>query len=228
MPTGILSFFRVLGSCGCWVVTAKNIRSPVRNLLVMSNVGKPSSVLMRRVYFALVRKPRSFEELVDMSGVGEAVLGAALDFLRAKGMVVSYKVTTKCVIFRMVRTLPLRYGWNFPWLDLMMTAEDWRIPWKQVYGEAADEAEAKFGKRFVKLLNDLLIDPNLDLIEVLEELEMSEVPLETFKLHNQEPYCLECLKKDKQFVRMILCEKSEEHCCPNCGIVRETLLTKRR
>jgi len=183
---------------------------------------------MRRIYFALVRKPRSFEELISITGVNETALDAALDFLKEKGMIVSYNVTTKCVRFRMVRTLPLRYGWNFPWLDLMMSMEDWRIPWKHVYSEATDGAEEKLGKRFVMLLKDLLVDPNLDLIEVLEELEMGEIPLETFQLHNQEPYCLECLKKEKQFIRMILCEQSEEHCCPNCGVVRETLLMKRR
>jgi hypothetical protein len=193
----------------------------------MSSLEKPSSATIRRIYFALVRKPRSFEDLAKITGVDETALGAALDFLKKKGMLVSYNFTTKCVMFRMVRTLPLRYGWNFPWLDLMMSAEDWKTPWKHVYGEAGD-AEDKLGKRFVKLLRDLLVDPNLDLIEVLAELEMEEVPLETFKLHNQEPYCLECLKKEKKFVRMILCEQSEEHCCPNCGVVRETLLTKRR
>jgi hypothetical protein len=193
----------------------------------MSNLEKPSPVLVRRIYFALVQKPRSFEELVNAAGVDEAVVGKALGFLKAKGMIVNYNFYNSAK-FRMVRTQPLRYGWNFPWLDLMMSEEDWKTPWKQVHGEAVVGAEAKFGKRFVKLLNDLLIDPNLDLIEVLEELDMDDVPLETFKLHNQEPYCLECLKKDKKFVRMILCEKSEEHCCPNCGIVRETLLTKRR
>ena len=193
----------------------------------MSNLKKPSPATMRRIYYALVRKPHSFENLVKVTGVDEATLGAALDFLKAKGMIVSYKVTTKCAMFRMVRTLPLRYGWNFPWLDLMMSSEDWNTPWKHMSREAED-AEDKLDKRFVKLLKDLLVDPNLDLIEVLEELEMTDVPLETFKLHNQEPYCLECLQKEKRFIRMILCEKSEEHCCPNCGIVRETLLTKRR
>ncbi len=193
----------------------------------MSDLKKPSPATIRRIYYALVRKPHSFENLVKVTGVDEATLGAALDFLKDRGMIVSYKVTTKCVVFRMVRTQPLRYGWNFPWLDLMMSAEDWKTPWKHMYMEAED-AEGNLDKRFVKLLKDLLIDPNLDLIEVLEELEMTDVPLETFKLHNQEPYCLECLKKEKRFVRMILCEKSEEHCCPNCGIVRETLLTKRR
>ncbi|TRO47205.1 hypothetical protein E2P60_03690 [Candidatus Bathyarchaeota archaeon] len=194
----------------------------------MFSYEKPSPVTIRRVYFALVRKPLSLENLVKITGVDEATLGAALDFLKEKGMIVSYNFTTKCVMFRMVRTLPLRYGWNFPWLDLMMSIEDWKTPWKHVYGEAVGDAEDKLGRRLVKLLKDLLVYPNLDLIEVLEELEMNGVPLETFKLHNQEPYCLECLKKEKRFVRMILCERSEEHCCPNCGIVRETLLTKRR
>jgi len=193
----------------------------------MSNLKKPSPVLVRRIYFALVQKPRSLEELASAAGVDAAAVGEALDFLKAKGMIVNYNFYNSAK-FRMVRTQPLRYGWNFPWLDLMMSEEDWKTPWKQVRGEATSAMETKLGKRFVKLLNDLLIDPNLDLIEVLEELGMAEVPLETFKLHNQEPYCLECLKKDKKFVRMILCEKSEEHCCPNCGIVRETLLTKRR
>jgi hypothetical protein len=194
----------------------------------MHSHEKPSPVTTRRIYFALVRKPCSFENLVKITGVDEATLDAALEFLKDNGMIVSYNFTTKCVMFRMVRTLPLRYGWIFPWLDLMMSVEDWKIPWKQVYEEVDDYAENKLNKRFMRLLKDLLVDPNLDLIEVLEELEMIVVPMEVLKLHNQEPYCLECLKKENRFVRMILCERSEEHCCPNCGVVRETLLIKRR
>ena len=193
----------------------------------MSDLKQPFPATVRKIYFALVRKPRSFENLVNATGIDENTLSAALDFLKDKGIIVNYKVTTKCSMFRMVRTLPLRYGWNFPWLDLMMSEENWKTPWKHVLKEA-EEIEDKLDKKFVKLLKDLLFDPNLDLIEVLEELEMSDIPLEIFKFHNQEPYCFECLKKEKWFVRMILCEKSEEHCCPNCGIVRETLLTKRR
>ena len=194
----------------------------------MSILRKPSPVTIRWIYYALVRKPRSLEDLVNTTGIDEANLASALDFLKDKGMIVSYKFTTSYVLFRMVRTQPLRYGWNFPWLDLMMSEENWKAPWKLVYKEAGEDVESELDKSFKKLLNDLLFDPNLDLIEVLEELEMENVPLEVFKLHNQEPYCLECLNKEKRFVRMILCEKSEEHCCPNCGIVRETLLTKRR
>jgi hypothetical protein len=194
----------------------------------MSSLEKPSPATIRRIYFALVLKPCSFEDLVNITGVDETALASALDFLKEKGMIVSYNFANR-ETFRMVRTQPLKYGWNFPWLDLMMSDDDWKTPWKQaVYRKVAGDAEDKLGKRFVKLLKDLLVDPNIDLIEVLEELEMTEVPLEVFKLHNQEPYCLECLKKEKRFVRMILCEKSEEHCCPNCGVVRETLLVKRR
>jgi len=194
----------------------------------MSSLEKPSPTTIRRIYYALVRKPRSFEDMVKITGVKESILCLALDFLKEKGMIVSYNFASY-LTFRMVRTQPLRYGWNFPWLDLMMSEEDWKNPWKHVvYGTVTGDVEDKRDKRFVKLLKDLLVDPNLDLIEVLEELEMTEVPLEALKLHNQEPYCLECLKKERRFVRMILCEQSEEHCCPNCGVVRETLLIKRR
>jgi DNA-binding transcriptional ArsR family regulator len=195
----------------------------------MSSLEKPSPATIKRIYYALVRKPHSFDELVDITGVDKTTLGAALDFLKDRGMIVSFNFGSG-ERFRMVRTQPLRYGWNFPWLDLMMSEDDWKTPWKQVVYRKAEESdpEDKLDKRFMKLLKDLLVDPNLDLIEVLEELEMTEVPLEVFKLHNQEPYCLECLKKERRFVRMILCEKSEEHCCPNCGVVRETLLVKRR
>jgi len=192
----------------------------------MSSLEKPSPDTIRRIYYALVRKPRSFENLVEITGVEETALDSALDFLKKKGMIVSYNFAGH-LTFRMVRTQPLRYGWNFPWLDLMMSEDDWKTPWKQAVYRKAEEDD-KLDKRFVKLLKDLLVDPNLDLIEVLEELEMTEVPMETLKLHNQEPYCLECLRKERRFVRMILCEKSEEHCCPNCGVVRETLLVKRR
>ncbi len=194
----------------------------------MSALQKPSPAIIRRIYNALVRKPRSLDELVSTTGVDKTHLTAALDFLKGKGMIVSYKFTNHCGRFRMVRTQPLRYGWNFPWLDLMMNEGDWKTPWKRFCRKIEENAEDNLDKSFVKLLKDLLFDPNLDLIEVLEELEMTDVPLKVLKLHNQEPYCLECLKKEKRFVRMILCKKSEEHCCPNCGIVRETLLMKRR
>lgn len=195
----------------------------------MSSLEKPSPATIRRIYYALVRKPYCFEDLVNITGVDKTTLNNALRFLKENGMIVSYNFTDR-VTFRMVRTQPLRYGWDSPWLDLMMSDDDWKTPWKQIVYRKVKQSdpEEKLNKRFMKLLKDLLVDPNLDLIEVLEELEMTEVPLEVFKLHNQEPYCLECLKKERQFVRMILCEKSEEHCCPNCGVVRETLLMKRR
>jgi hypothetical protein len=195
----------------------------------MPSLEKPSPVTIRRIYSALVTKPCTLKELVDISGVDEATLVLALRFLKKKGMIISFNFGNG-ERFRMVRTQPLRYGWNLPWLDLMMSDDDWKTPWKNLAHAKAeeDESESKLNARFKKLLKDLLIDPNLDLIEVLEELEMTEVPLKVFKLHNQEPYCLECLNKERRFVRMILCEKSEEHCCPNCGVVRETLLVKRR
>lgn len=194
----------------------------------MENPKKPSPIIVRQIYQALVRKPRSFKDLLRTTTAEETQLAAVLDYLKDKGMIVSYNFTGSCAMFRMVRTLPLRYGWNFPWLDLMMDESDWKTPWEHVLKKVEDDAEDNLNKRFVKLLRDLLFDPNLDLIEVLEELKVTDVPIEVLKLHNQEPYCLECLRKEKKFVRMILCEKSEEHCCPNCGIVRETLLTKRR
>jgi hypothetical protein len=195
----------------------------------MSIPEKPAPATIRRIYSALVTKPRSLEELVDITGVDEDALFSALRFLKAKGMIVSFNFGSG-ERFRMVRTQPLRYGWNLPWLDLMMSEEDWKTPWKNFVHSKGEEKKArdKLNNRFQKLLKDVLVEPNLDLIEVLEELEMTEVTLEVFKLHNQEPYCLECLKKERRFVRMILCEQSEEHCCPDCGVVRKTLLVKRR
>ena len=193
----------------------------------MSSVEKPSPATVRRIYSALVKKPRSLEALVNATGVEETALRSALRFLKEKGMIVSFNFGSG-ERFRMVRTQPLRYGWNLPWLDLMMSKEDWKAPWKNLVRMDAEENEPEKSSGFLKLLKGLLVDPNLDLIEVLAELGMNEVPLVTFKLHNQEPYCLECLKNERRFVRMILCEKSEEHCCPNCGVVRETLLVKRR
>ncbi len=194
----------------------------------MSSLEKPAPATIKRIYTALVGKPRNFEDLVKITNVDEATLGSALLFLKEKGMVVSYNFTNR-ETFRMVRTQPPKYGWNLPWLDLMMSADDWKSPWKGVVNRKVEKGdpEEKLKTRFRKLLKDLLVDPNLDLIQVLEEIKMTEVPLEVFKLHNQEPYCLECLKKERRFIRMILCEQSEEHCCPNCGVVRDTLLVKR-
>jgi hypothetical protein len=89
----------------------------------MSSLEKPSPATIRRIYYALVRRPRSFEDLVNITGVTETALGSALDFLKKKGMIVSYNFASH-LTFRMVRTQPLRYGWNFPWLDLMISEDD--------------------------------------------------------------------------------------------------------
>lgn len=195
----------------------------------MCVLEKPDPVTVQRIYSALVTKPRSLEDLSHIASVDEVALVSALRFLKAKGMIVSYSFTNH-EKFRMVRTQPPRYGWNLPWLDLMLSEEDWKAPWKNIVHTKAekDEGRDESNKKFRKLLKEVLIDPNLDLIEALEQLEMTEVPLKVFELHNQEPYCLECLKNERRFVRMILCKQSEEHCCPNCGVVRETLLVKRR
>ena len=133
----------------------------------MSSREKPSTATIKRIYFALVRKPCSFEDLIDLTGINETALDSALRFLKAKGMIVSYNFTNR-LMFRMVRTKPLRYGWNFPWLDLMMSADDWKTPWKQV--QRKTEEDEKLDKRFVNLLKDLLVDPNLDFIEVWKNL----------------------------------------------------------
>jgi len=193
----------------------------------MPSLEKPAPNVIRRIYSALVCKPHRLEDLAKTTGVDESTLNQALRFLKEKGMIVSYNFTGYQT-FRMVRTQPARYGWNFPWLDLMMSADDWKTPWIAYMEAEKDDSKKKLDRRFARLLKDLLVDPNLDLIEVLEELGMTDAPLEVFKLHNQEPYCLECLRKERRFVRMVLCEQSEEHCCPNCGVVRETLLMKRR
>jgi hypothetical protein len=193
----------------------------------MSIIEKPSPETVRKIYSALVTKPRGFEELKEKTQIVGSTLNSALRFLKEKGMIVEYNFNRQT--FRMVRTKPLSYGWNFPWLDLMISDHDWKIPWKTVYKKTEKDNTGKISNnQFSKLLKDLLVEPNLDLIEVLNELNMTDVPLEVLKFHNQEPYCLECLKKEKRFVRMVLVKKSEEHCCPNCGLVRETLLVKRR
>jgi hypothetical protein len=193
----------------------------------MSVIEKPSPEIVRKLYSALVTKPRGFEELKETTRIDDSTLNSALRFLRQKGMIIEYNFNRQT--FRMVRTKPLSYGWNFPWLDLMISDHDWKTAWKTVYRKVQKNNTGEMSNhQFSKLLKDLLIDPNLDLIEVLDELNMTDTPLEVLKLHNQEPYCLECLKKEKRFVRMVLVEKSEEHCCPNCGVVRETLLVKRR
>ena len=75
----------------------------------MSSLEKPSPVTIRQVYYALVRKPRSFEDLVKITRLDKTKLGTALDFLKAQGMIISYNFTN-CKKFRMVRTQPLRYG----------------------------------------------------------------------------------------------------------------------
>ena len=51
----------------------------------MSSLKKPSPATIRRIYYALVRKPRSFEDLVNITGVTETALGSrALDIIVAK------------------------------------------------------------------------------------------------------------------------------------------------
>ncbi|MCW4030889.1 MAG: transcriptional regulator, partial [Candidatus Bathyarchaeota archaeon] len=71
----------------------------------MSSLEKPSSLTMRRIYFALVQKPRSFQDLVKVTKVDKTTLEIALIFLKEQGMVISYNFNNWKKI-RMVRTQP--------------------------------------------------------------------------------------------------------------------------
>jgi hypothetical protein len=108
----------------------------------MPSLEKPAPDVIRRIYFALVCKPYRLEDLAKTTGLDKAALNQALRFLKGKGMIVSYDFTGYQT-FRMVRTQPARYGWNFPWLDLMMSAEDWKTPWKTTVNKAERGASEK-------------------------------------------------------------------------------------
>ena len=195
----------------------------------MSRLEKPFPEAIRQIYYVLVKNPNSFEQLISKTRLDRNTLALALNFLKEQGMIVSYNFSNR-KMFRMVRTQPPRYGWDLPWLDFMMTKSDWKRAWRSVISKKKHVISPveESNNRFNRLLEELLVEPNLDLVELLDDLGMTKAPLEVLRLHNQEPYCLDCLRKERRFVRMILCEESEEHCCPNCGVVRETLLVKRR
>ena len=151
-------------------------------------------------------------------------MGSTLNDLVAKGLLVRFRKGHK-IMYKMRKTKPPYGGWEIPWIDFMMTRKDWKRKWKRVDAELKmfrSQKDEKLAKQKIRdLICEKLIEPNPELVKVLEEIDM-DVPLTFFREHMKTPYCLECLRANKTFVKTEFHAETKEFICPECGIVAET------
>jgi hypothetical protein len=181
---------------------------------------KGSPRVIRRVYAVLYEEPKSFERIVIESRLSRKTVGKVLTNLVKGKMVRRHKEGTK-TIYEIEKTLSPYYGWQIPWIRLMMTRGDWDMKWKRGVSEINSHGKIPdiYRKRLKDVLYDEFIHSNTKLVEILEELGIAGTPLIRFLEDLERPYCLECLGEGRGWVRTGL--SNREYTCPCCALVVE-------
>lgn len=183
----------------------------------------PSPEAVKRIYAVLVKGPKCFEDIWKETGLHRNTVGSTLGYLVQKNMLKRYREGHK-KMYEMKKTQPPYYGWEIPWIELMMTKREKEMHYKRVEEEVRKfwfqkELDGRV-KQFRTAIYEKLVKPpcNQELIKVLEEIGIKVTPrilLENLKV----PFCLECLKKEKKFVKAEFKKETGEFCCPKCGLV---------
>jgi len=176
--------------------------------------------VIRRIYAVLYEEPKWFERIVKEAGLSRKTVGKVLTYLVGKEMVKRHKEGTR-TIYEIEKTLSPRCGWQIPWIRLIMTRRDWNMNWQRVDAETGgyERRLSIYNERLLDFLREKLIKPNQELAEILEELGMTGTPLIRFLEHLERPYCLECLKEGRGWIRTGL--RNRKYICPCCELVAE-------
>lgn len=194
-------------------------------------MGRPKGLTPRsvkRIFAVLVGGPKCFDDIWKETGLHRNTVGFTLEGLEKKDMIVRYRIGHERWA-EIKKTQPLYYGWEIygweiPWIGLMMTKDDWERKWERVDEEIArgEGAKAKNAEReFWNWIDQVLIEPNEKLAKVLEEINMTNISLRYFRDNLETPYCLECLRNTRKFIKAKYSKETGEFCCPECGLVVE-------
>jgi predicted transcriptional regulator len=180
----------------------------------------PSPESVKRIYAVLVDGPKCFEDIWKETNLHRNTVASTLNKLVEKGLLQRYRKVHK-KMYEVVKTQRPYIGWEIPWIALMMTKKDWQLEWKKVDEEIRRFQEQKKWNNFVWRYCDWLINHpnNQGLLKTLEEMGMLNVPMIKFRENLENPFCLECLRNDKKFVKTIFDRDAGEFVCPTCGVV---------
>jgi len=185
----------------------------------MARPKGPSPESIKRIYAALWKGPKSSGEIRKQTKLHGNTIGSTMNDLVNRKMVRWRKMGHK-TMYEMVKTKPPEIGWEIPWIELMMTKEDWKAKWDRIDKLIRkDQMRIKWEKMFNEFAYEVLIKGNPELVKVLEETGLTDVPLQRLKENLDVPYCLECLTNHKQFHKPIYSIDTGEFSCPNCGLV---------
>jgi DNA-binding HxlR family transcriptional regulator len=188
--------------------------------MVRSKGSSPKSIKL--IYSVLVKEPKCFEDIWKETQLHRNTVGSTLNDLVAKGLLVRFRKGHK-VMYEMRKTKPPYGGWEIPWIDLMMTRRDWKRKWKRVDVRIrGEQLQNKWERMFYDFVQKVIVDPNSELVKTLVEIGMTDVPLKLIRENREVPFCLECLRETRRFIRTEFCEDTQEHVCPECGSVAET------
>lgn len=121
----------------------------------MSGFRGHSPRVIRRVYTVLYDEPKSFERIVMESRLSRKTVGKVLTNLVKGKMVKRHKEGAK-TIYEIEKTHLRHYGWQIPWIRLMMTGRDWDMKWRG--NEFEINNKGKGTDIYRKRLKDLLCD----------------------------------------------------------------------
>lgn len=195
-------------------------------------MGRPkdaSCESYRLIYDALLNGPKCFEEVCRETGLHRNTVGSRLRYLLEKNLLNRYREGHK-VIYEIKKTQPPYYGWEIPWISLMMNREDWRKKWKQIDEEIrVFERQRRWNslleQRYKQILQFLELPPNREMLEGFEKAgidwknkSLGELLPILYK-NLEAPVCPECLQEEKAIIFSIHDSEGGEIICPKCGLI---------
>jgi len=183
----------------------------------------------KKINEALMSGPKCPTEIHNLTRLNPNTVASRLRYLANKGMVTSRREGQR-VIYEIKKTESPYFGWEIPWIALMMNREDWKKNLKQIHKKITlYKRQRKWNslleERYGQILEFLKEPINKELLEGYEKAGIdlkSKTWGELLPILNQNyetPVCLECLQNYKVPKYSKLDPETGEYICHDCGMV---------
>ena len=186
----------------------------------MTRPKKPATETIKKIYALLIGGSFYFEDIYVKTGLHRNTVATTLDYLVEKRMI-SRERRGRKVFYDIIKTQPPYFGWEILWVELMTTEQDKKMIFKRMEQEVKKSILRRKTKDRVhelyKRSYETLIEPEAsqEFIKVLQSIN-HPITLRLLLNNLQNPFCLECLRLEKIFCRLVTTSDGELS-CERCG-----------
>lgn len=194
----------------------------------MTRPKGPSPESVKQICTVLGKEAKSFEDIVNETGLHRNTVSSTLNTLEAKGMVERFWKGHKRMC-ALKRTEPADNLWKIPWILMMMTQTDQEKECSKAWKRTRREIKLR---KWIDCQKNLMVDSifSPQNREVLETLEKAGVDLDSKSLKEvwsivqksrTTPMCPECLKQHNVAFLIKTPDIAGELVCPECGLTAD-------